>query len=176
MSPVDSRIAAPRTLQELREEVVKRVRANGYPGRGTRLSDAESAMAALRSLDPEDWAKVWMDVGDKVVEEAEQATDPEAQRALFKTASAPYTMGRFPAVTTPGKQAAYDKSLAVYLRYAALLPQQLEVVRIPFEGKEIIGYFRKPEGAGPFPLRHFIRAQTAFGGTSTFSIFSTVLQ
>ena len=52
----------------------------------------------------------------------------------------------------PGKRAAYDKALAAYQRYAALLPQKLEVVRIPFEGQEIIGYFRKPEGPGPFPL------------------------
>lgn len=152
MSQSDPRIAPPRTLSELREEVVKRVKANGYPGRGTRLSDAESAMAALPSLDPEDWAKVWMDAGDRVVEEAEYAANPDEQRNLFKSAYATYTMGRFPAAVTPGKQASYDKSLAAYLRYAALLPQKLEVVRIPFEGKEIIGYFRKPEGAGPFPL------------------------
>lgn len=152
MSSNDPRIAPPRTLEELRAEVVRRIQANGYPGRGIRLPDAERAMAALTSLDPEVWAKVWMDVGDQVVEEAERAKGAEAQSALFKTAYATYTMGRFPAPTTPGKQAAYDKSLAVYLRYAALLPQKLEVVRIPFEGKEIIGYFRKPEGEGPFPL------------------------
>lgn len=152
MSSLDPRIAAPRSLEELREEVIKRVKANGYPGRGMRLEDAERAMAALGSLDPEEWAKVWMDVGDRVVEEAEQAGSPEDQRALFRNAYATYTMGRFPSTVTPGKQASYDKSLAAYLRYAALLPQKLEVVRIPFEGKEIVGYLRKPEGAGPFPL------------------------
>jgi pimeloyl-ACP methyl ester carboxylesterase len=61
-------------------------------------------------------------------------------------------MGRFPAAVTPGKRASYAKALNAYQRYAALLPQKLEYVRIPFEGKEIVGYFRKPEGEGPFPL------------------------
>ena len=152
MSLLDSRIAPPRTLEELREEVVKRVKANGYPGRGIRLEDAESAMAALTSLDPEEWAKVWMAVGDRVVEQAEEAASQDERRVLYKSAYATYTMGRFPAPVTPGKQASYDKALGAYLRYAELLPQQLEVVRIPFEGREIVGYFRKPEGVGPFPF------------------------
>lgn len=152
MSLLDPRIAPPRTLEELRAETVKRITAGGYPGRGVRPADAERAMAALPSLDPEDWAKVWMATGDRVVEEAERAGSPDAQRGLFQSAYAAYTMGRFPTIATPGKQASYDKAVAAYMRYAALLPQKLEVVRIPFEGKEIIGYFRKPEGGGPFPL------------------------
>lgn len=152
MSLNDPRIAPPRTLDELREDVIRRIKGNGYPGRGIRLADAERAMAALTSLEPDDWAAVWMAEGDRVVAEAERAARADEQRELFKTAFATYTMGRFPTPTTPGKRACYDKAIAAYMRYAALLPQQLEVVRIPFEGKEIIGYFRKPEGAGPFPL------------------------
>jgi pimeloyl-ACP methyl ester carboxylesterase len=152
LTHLDPRIAAPRTLAELREEVIKRIKGNGYPGRGIRLPDAESAMAALTSLEPDEWAKVWMAAGDRVVEEAEKAATSGERRVLFQCAFATYTMGRFPTPVTPGKRAAYDKALAAYMRYAELLPQKLEVVRIPFEGKEIIGYFRKPEGAGPFPL------------------------
>ncbi len=149
---VDPRIAPPRTLQELREEVVKRIKANGYPGRGVRLPDAEHAMAALTSLDPDEWANVWMAAGDHVIELAEQTADHAEQKTLFQSAFATYTMGRFPTPVTPGKCASYNKALAAYMRYAALLPNKLEVVHIPFEDKEIIGYFRKPEGEGPFPL------------------------
>lgn len=152
MSALDPRIAPPRTLEELKADVVRRVASNGYPGRGIRLADAEAATAALTSLDPDDWAKVWTDVGDTVMAEAEAETDPVGQGELFKTAFSTYTMGRFPTPTAVGKKAAYDKALAAYMRYAALLPQKMEVVRIPFEGSEIIGYFRKPEGTGPFPL------------------------
>ena len=152
MTLLDPRIAPPRTLEELRQETIKRITGGGYPGRGVRPSDAEHAMTALTSLDPEDWANVWMATGDRVIDEAERATSPGAQRTLFQSAYAAYTMGRFPTIATPGKQASYEKAIRAYMRYAALLPQKLEVVRIPFEGKEIIGYFRKPEGGGPFPL------------------------
>jgi esterase FrsA len=152
MTLLDLRIAPPRTLEELRQETVRRITAGGYPGRGVRPADAEAAMAALTSLDPEDWAHVWMTIGDRVIEDAEREASPDEQRALFKSAYAIYTMGRFPTIATPGKQSSYEKAIGAYMRYAALLPQKLEVVRIPFEGKDIIGYFRKPEGIGPFPL------------------------
>lgn len=152
MSLLDSRIAPPRTLEELKADVVRRIETNGYPGRGIRLADARDAMASLTSLDPDEWASVWTQTGDRVVAEAEAAASADEQRELFKIAFATYTMGRFPAPTTIGKKAAYDKALAAYRQYAERLPQKLEVVRIPFEGSEIIGYFRKPDGAGPFPL------------------------
>lgn len=151
MSLPDPRIAAPRTLDELREDTVKRITNGGYPGRGVRPADAQAAMAALTTLEPEDWAAVWMTVGDRVMAEAEAAADPEAQRDLFKSAFATYTMGRFPTISTPGKQASYEKAIVAYMRYAALLPNPLEVVRIPFEGSEIIGYLRKPDGASAVP-------------------------
>ncbi len=67
MSLRDPRIAPPRTLEELREEVVKRIGANGYPGRGIRLPDAQAAMAQLSSLDPDEWAAVWTAAGDRVI-------------------------------------------------------------------------------------------------------------
>jgi esterase FrsA len=152
MTLFDPRIAAPRTLDELREDTIKRIRGNGYPGRGIRPTDAEAAMSSLSSLDPDDWAAVWTTVGDRVSEEATGTADHDIRRELYKTAFSTYTMGRFPTPTTPGKKAAYAKALDAYMRYAELLPQKLEVVRIPFEGSEIIGYFRKPEGPGPFPL------------------------
>lgn len=40
MSLSDPRIAPPRTLEELREDVLRRINGNGYPGRGIRLADA----------------------------------------------------------------------------------------------------------------------------------------
>ncbi|MES2904653.1 MAG: alpha/beta hydrolase [Pseudomonadota bacterium] len=152
MSLNDPRIASPRTLEELRADTVKRISAGGYPGRGVRPPDAEAAMAALPSLDPAEWARTWVEVGDRVSAEAERAPTPEDKRELLRSAYATYTMGRFPAATIPAKQAAYDKALDAYRRYTDLIPQPLEIVRIPFEGKEIIGYFRKPMGAGPFPF------------------------
>ena len=149
---VDPRIAPPRTLHELKQAVLDRVANDGYPGRGIRLPDADVAMAALSSLDPDDWADAWIAVGDGVMREAERTDGAEERAALYKTAYTTYTMGRFPAAVTSRKRVSYGKALDAYAQYAALLPQRLEVVRIPFEGTEIIGYLRAPEGHGPFPL------------------------
>jgi esterase FrsA len=148
----DPRIATPRTLDELKADVIDRVKNNDYPGRGLPLAPAESAMKALKSLDPDDWAAVWIAEADQLQERAASAADARTRGDLLKAAYGLYTMGRFPARTSPGKRLAYDKSLAAYLAYTDTLPQQMEVVRIPFEGKEIMAYFRKPEGPGPFPL------------------------
>ena len=148
----DPRIAKPRTLDELKADVIDRVKNNGYPGRGLPLASAEAAMNALQTLDPDDWAAVWMDEADKLVDRAHGTADPRARGESFKQAFGLYTMGRFPARTTPGKRAAYERSLEAYLAYTATLSEPMEVVRIPFEDKEIIAYFRKPDGPGPFPL------------------------
>jgi esterase FrsA len=148
----DPRIAPPRTLEELKADVIERVKNNGYPGRGLPLAHAESAMKALKTLDPDDWAAVWSAEADRLMDQADATADARSKGDLLKNAYALYTMGRFPARTTPGKRLAYDKSIAAYLAYTATLPQAMEVVHIPFEGKQIVAYFRKPEGSGPFPL------------------------
>jgi esterase FrsA len=148
----DPRIATPRTLEELKADTLERVKNNSYPGRGLPIASAEAAMQALNTLNPDDWAAVWIAETDKLMDRAASATNPKTKGDLFKAAYGLYTMGRFPARTTPGKRLAYDKSIITYLAYTATLPQPMEVVRIPFEGKEIVAYFRKPEGSGPFPL------------------------
>jgi len=54
---------------------------------------------------------------------------------------------------SPGKQKSYAKALEAFLAHTRFLDPPLQVVRIPFEGKEIIGYLRLPkEAKGPVPL------------------------
>ena len=62
----DPRIAKPRTLDELKADVIDRVKNNGYPGRGLPLEPAESAMQALKTLEPDDWAAVWIAEADRL--------------------------------------------------------------------------------------------------------------
>src|SRR4029077_11442765 len=51
------------------------------------------------------------------------------------------------------KQRSYEKALESFLAHAKFMDPPLEVVRIPFEGKEIVGYLRLPKNAkGPVPL------------------------
>src|SRR6202030_1638818 len=64
-----------------------------------------------------------------------------------------YSFGRWPVPASPGKQRSYEKALRAFLAHARFYDPPLEIVHIPFEGKEIIGYLRLPKNAkGPVPL------------------------
>lgn len=149
-------IAPERTLEELKEETLERVQRGTYPANGLDLGDAREAIARIDSLDRDEWAAAWISVGDRYREQAERA-DGAAARDLYFRAFRLYSMGRFPTTNSPGKRAAYEKAVAAYLGYARFDMPALSVVRIPFEGKEIVGYLRLPEkrlpgGDGPAPL------------------------
>jgi esterase FrsA len=64
-----------------------------------------------------------------------------------------YSFGRWPIPASPGKQRSYEKAIQAFLAHAKFWDPPLEVVHIPFEGKEIIGYLRLPKNTkGPVPL------------------------
>ena len=50
-----------------------------------------------------------------------------------------YSFARWPTPNSPGKQKAYEKALAAFSAYARHLDLAPQTVRIPFEGKEIVG-------------------------------------
>jgi dienelactone hydrolase len=150
-SPVAG-IAPPRTLPELKAEVILRAGKQTYPLDGVALADAEIAMADLKSTSPDEWARVWIARGDAKIQQA-QAARPTNQAQLYRAAWALYSVGRFPAPTSPGRRLSYSKALDAYRAFVARIDPPLEVVRIPFEGHEIVGYLRSPPNAGgPSPL------------------------
>src|SRR6202040_2402133 len=64
-----------------------------------------------------------------------------------------YSFGRWPVPASPGKQRAYEKAIEAFRAHARFWDPPLEIVRIPFEGKEIVGYLRLPKNANrPVPL------------------------
>ena len=64
-----------------------------------------------------------------------------------------YYFGQWPAPTSAGKLASYQRAIKAYLLHARYFDPPLEVVRIPFEGSEIVGYLRLPANAPrPVPL------------------------
>src|SRR5258708_16740550 len=70
----------------------------------------------------------------------------------YKYAFEYYLFARFPLENSPGKETAYKKALEAFSAYAKLQDPAIEIVRIPFEGKEIVGYLRLPKAARPAPL------------------------
>jgi len=63
-----------------------------------------------------------------------------------------YSFARWPVPNSPGKQKAYENSLAAFHDYTRFLDPPLETVHIPFEGREIVGYLRLPKNIRPAPL------------------------
>ncbi len=76
--------------------------------------------------------------------EAELAGDAATAAEEYAKAAVFYFVARFPFVSTPAKAEAYRKHIDCYLKAAESFDPPLEVVRIPYEDKEIIGYLRVP--------------------------------
>ena len=144
-----------RTLDEIKSEAIKRAENGMYPLIGLDPADVREAFAAIKTSDYDEWAAGFSAVADRYMAQAKaaEATDAAKAGALYVKAWRLYSFGRWPVPASPGKQRAYAKALEAFLAHARLMDPPLEVVRIPFEGSEIVGYLRLPKNAkGPVPL------------------------
>jgi esterase FrsA len=150
-----------RTLDELRAETLARVTETPQRSMviGILPEDARQALAALKSTDRDDWAAAWLPYADRYMaqgKELEARHDAKAQ-GLYLRAYQYYKLAHYPTDNSPKKKEAYRKSLEAFQAYAHFLEPKLETVRIPFEGKEIVGYLRLPK-ARPAPLLFAVTA------------------
>ncbi len=153
--PAAAQPATERTIDEIRDESIARSERGGYPLIGLSPDDVREAFSKIKSRDGDEWAAAWTGVAGRYAERAKDlaASDPAASRANWLTAWRLYGFGAWPVASTPGKQKAYETALAAFLAAAKTLDPPLEVVKIPFEGKEIVGYLRVPKAASaPAPL------------------------
>jgi esterase FrsA len=144
-----------RTIVEIRVEAIRRAEVGQYPLIGLDPADVKEAFASIKTSDKDEWAAGFMKVADRYYDEAKslESADGAKANADYIRAWRLYSFGRWPIPASPGKQRSYEKAIAAFLAHAKFLDPPLEVVRIPFEGKEIIGYMRLPKGAkGPVPL------------------------
>ena len=63
-----------------------------------------------------------------------------------------FHFARWPTENTPAKRLAKQRAVEAFRQYATLAAPPIEVVRIPFEGREIVAYLRLPANARPAPL------------------------
>jgi hypothetical protein len=142
-----------RNIEEIKAESLLRAQRGAYPLGGLDVQDVQQGLALIKTRNPDEWAQAWIQVADRYVEEAKSAKDPLLASQLFKRAWRIYYFGQWPAPTSKGKQLAYEKALGAYLQYAKSFDPPLELVKIPFEGKEITGYLRLPKNVRtPVPL------------------------
>ena len=144
-----------RNIDEIRVEAIRRAQVGQYPLIGLDAGDVKEALDSIHTSDKDEWAAGFMHVADRYFNEAKslEKSDPTKANADYIRAWRLYSFGRWPIPASPGKQRSYEKAIEAFLAHARFFDPPLEVVRIPFEGKEIIGYLRLPKNAkGPVPL------------------------
>jgi pimeloyl-ACP methyl ester carboxylesterase len=147
--------AQERTLDEIKAEAIKRAENGMYPLIGLDPADVKQAFAAIKTSDYDEWAAAFVAVGDRYMAEGRslEASDPVKANADYIRAWRLYSFGRWPVPSSPGKQRAYTKALDAFLAHAKFMDSPLEVVRIPFEDSEVVGYLRLPKSVkGPAPV------------------------
>jgi esterase FrsA len=153
--PSFSQQRAERTIDEIKTEAIHRAEVGQYPLIGLDPGDVKEAFNSIHTRDKDEWAAGFMGVADRYMNEAKslEKNDPTKANADYIRAWRLYSFGRWPIPASAGKQRSYEKAIEAFLAHARFWDPPLEIVRIPFEGKEIIGYLRLPKNAkGPVPL------------------------
>jgi esterase FrsA len=153
--PAFAQQAKERTLDEIKVEAVHRAEVGGYPLIGLNPDDVREAFQSIHTRDKDEWAQSFMGVADRYMAEGKalEATDPKRADADYVRAWHLYSFGRWPVEASVKKQVSYAKAIEAFLAHARFMDPPLEVVHIPFEGKEITGYMRLPKGAAaPVPM------------------------
>lgn len=144
-----------RSLDEIKTEAVHRAENGMYPLIGLDPSDVKEALASIHTTDKDEWAAAFMGVADRYMNEAKslEKSDPEKANADYIRAWRLYSFGRWPFPASPEKQRSYEKAIEAFLAHARFWDPPLEIVHIPFEGKQITGYLRLPKDAPrPVPM------------------------
>jgi esterase FrsA len=144
-----------RTIEEIKTEAIHRAEVGQYPLIGLDPADVKDAFETIHTSDKDEWAAGFMRVADRYFNQAKslEKSDPKKADADYVRAWHLYSFGRWPVPTSPGKQRSYEKAIEAFLDHAKFYDPPLEVVHIPFEGKEIIAYLRVPKNPkGPVPL------------------------
>lgn len=144
-----------RTLDEVKSEAIRRAEDGMYPLIGLDPADVREAFASITRMDDDEWAAAFMKVADRYMAQGKEleSSDPAQASAAYVRAWRLYSFGRWPVPSSDGKTQSYAKALGAFLASARLMDPPLEVVQIPFEGTEIVGYLRLPKNAkGPVPV------------------------
>ena len=144
-----------RTLDEIKTEAIKRAENGMYPLIGLDPADVREAFSHINTTDNDEWAAAFSTIADRYMTEGNSllATNPPQADKNFIRAWRLYSFARWPVPASAGKKRAYAKALEAFLAHAKMMDPPLEVVHIPFEGSEIVGYLRLPKNAkGPVPM------------------------
>jgi pimeloyl-ACP methyl ester carboxylesterase len=143
-----------KTIEEIKVETQARADHNLYPLYGLKPADVRDTLARIHSVDPDEWGREWIATGNRYFDQAqaEEAANPKAACEDYLAAYHYYAFGRWPVPSSPAKKEAYAKALVAFAAYAQRAEPRIEIVRVPFEGKEVVGYLIKPQGTAKAPV------------------------
>ena len=152
--------AREKTLDEIKQEVLRRAEKRLSPFNHVRLEDASVVVRALTSLDRDHWAEEWCRAGLPYEAQGDALAQRRAGRReigeTYYNAFELCRMGRYPCASTPGKKQAYQHSLRVYRKAANYFDVPLEVVELPFGDRKLVGYLQVPkEKTKPAVVMHW---------------------
>lgn len=150
-----AQIAPGRTWPELKEAVTERVKAQRYPLTGFDAGEVAEILSRINSLDRDEWARSWMQNGARHAaagDAADKAGDRAKAREAYLAAWRYHGFGAWPTQNSPDKTIAHARATEAFRAYARIAEPPIEVLRIPFEGKEIVAYLQKPVGATRPPV------------------------
>lgn len=151
---VFSQIAPARTWPELKEAITERVNAQRYPLTGFDPKEVTHILSNISSLDRDEWAKSWMNSGNRLFLQAKasEASDKSKARELYLSSWRYHSFGAWPTQNSSEKVLAHSKATEAFRAYARLSDPTIEVLRIPFEGREITAYLQRPTGVSKPPV------------------------
>ncbi len=143
-----------RSLDALKQEVQRRAERGAMPLAGITPADAQAALAQIGSLSREQWAQAWGSVAARHLAAAQsfEGSDPDDACRHYWHAWRLFHFARWPTENSPAKQQAKQQALEAFRNYGRLLDPPMEVVRIPFEGRQIVAYLRLPAKVRPAPV------------------------
>lgn len=148
--------AREKTLDEIKQEVLRRTAKHLNPFGHARLDEVEGIMRSLGSLDRDHWAEQWCKVGlaweARGDELAQRKADAVKVREAYYHGFDYCRIGRYPCASTPGKKQAYAHSLRIFRKAARCFETPLEVVELPFGARKLVGYLQVPEAAAKPPV------------------------
>ena len=153
---MDTTATREKTLDEIKQEVLRRAEKRLSPFSHVRLEDAATVVKSLQSLDRDHWAEEWCKVGlpyeARGDELARDQADAKQVAAAYHNAFELCRMGRYPCASTPGKQQAYRHSLRAFRKAAKYFDVPLVVVELPFKDRKLVGYLQAPKTSSKAPV------------------------
>src|SRR5258706_2071729 len=143
-----AQVAPTRTWPELREVVKDRVNRNAYPLTGYDKEEVREVLSRIQSLDRDEWARSWMQQGDKHAAAAKAAGSDRAKaREAYLAAWRYYGFGAWPTQNSESKREAQRRATPAIPASRAITRAGTAALRGTVVGQEIPAQLQRPSCA-----------------------------